>query len=320
MYDYTEAEAMLAEPAWIKVQLPIAYVAEKAGVMLVAGEGRLHGLCPFHQDSNPSFDIYPWGGGERFGCFSCGAGGDVLDFIMLRWGHGFREACEMAKRGIIALKAEGWDRPVLAGRFDWNEEAAKDLLQRAEPAPDRLMQIIEAKRWKFPSTFLFARWGVRAQGKEMLVPVWDEGGALVAIKHRPLSGARSLISLPGSRLRSTLYGAHLLRPDHRVVILTEGESDAWTADWITRSLGDVAVLSLPAGAGAAPCRLDLLTDRIVYVAFDGDDAGRMSAARWFAALDSRCIRGDILDLPDGQDITSITAAEPTWLASKLGGL
>jgi uncharacterized protein (DUF2267 family) len=34
-------------------------------------------LCPFHGDSNPSLSFK----GQRFKCFSCGAGGDVIDLV-----------------------------------------------------------------------------------------------------------------------------------------------------------------------------------------------------------------------------------------------
>lgn len=309
---YAEAQALLDEPSYIKAALPIAFVAEQAGVRLVQGEGRLHGICPFHPDKDPSFDIYPWGAGERFGCFACGAGGDVLDFIQRMWLLGFRDACEMAKRGIERMKALGWERPVLGGQFEWNEQAATELWRCSSIVG--LEEIIAAKGWCFPAEHLTATWGCRAQGAELIVPVWDENKAMVGLKHRPLNGQRSLISLPGSRLRTTLYGAH--QPRWGQVLLTEGESDAWTASWLLRNKG-MACLSLPAGAGAAPARLDLLRGREVVIAFDGDEAGRLSAARWFAALDSSCIRGDILDLPQGQDITSMTAQEPSWLLDQL---
>lgn len=44
------------------------------------------GLCPFHNDGNPSFKIYRGRDGfEHYRCFSCGAGaegGDVIDFLV----------------------------------------------------------------------------------------------------------------------------------------------------------------------------------------------------------------------------------------------
>jgi DNA primase len=48
------------------------------------------GLCPFHQERTPSFNVNP----ERKGykCFGCGAGGDALRFVMEIEGHSFPEA------------------------------------------------------------------------------------------------------------------------------------------------------------------------------------------------------------------------------------
>ncbi|MFU0833274.1 MAG: DNA primase [Oscillospiraceae bacterium] len=37
------------------------------------------GLCPFHSEKSPSFNIYPENG--SFYCFGCGAGGDVITFV-----------------------------------------------------------------------------------------------------------------------------------------------------------------------------------------------------------------------------------------------
>ena len=38
------------------------------------------GLCPFHSEKTPSFTLYPDSG--SYYCFGCGAGGDVITFIM----------------------------------------------------------------------------------------------------------------------------------------------------------------------------------------------------------------------------------------------
>ena len=48
------------------------------------------GLCPFHNDRNPSFYVVPAKG--IYKCFSCGESGDVFTFAMKRNGLGFLEA------------------------------------------------------------------------------------------------------------------------------------------------------------------------------------------------------------------------------------
>ena len=48
--------------------------------------------CPFHQDSNPSMQIYS--GSRGYYCFVCGAGGDIIDFVMRLFGLSFTDACK----------------------------------------------------------------------------------------------------------------------------------------------------------------------------------------------------------------------------------
>lgn len=47
--------------------------------------------CPFHRgDNTASLKVYP--GGRGWHCFGCGAGGSVIDFVMLMSGTDFKEA------------------------------------------------------------------------------------------------------------------------------------------------------------------------------------------------------------------------------------
>jgi DNA primase len=77
---------------------PVELIRERADLVEVIGEtvvlrraGRNYqGLCPFHGEKTPSFNVNP----EKriFRCFGCGEGGDVFSFVMKQRGIGFREA------------------------------------------------------------------------------------------------------------------------------------------------------------------------------------------------------------------------------------
>ncbi|WP_432845808.1 DNA primase [Amycolatopsis sp. CA-161197] len=71
-----------------------------------AGGGSLKGLCPFHNEKTPSFNVRPTHG--TFHCFGCGEGGDVIKFIQKIDLVSFVEAVErLADRVGIRLNYEG---------------------------------------------------------------------------------------------------------------------------------------------------------------------------------------------------------------------
>ncbi len=71
-----------------------------------AGADSLKGLCPFHDEKSPSFNVRP--GHGTFHCFGCGEGGSVVDFMMKIEHLGFVEAVErLADRVGIQLTYTG---------------------------------------------------------------------------------------------------------------------------------------------------------------------------------------------------------------------
>ncbi|HEY5015598.1 MAG TPA: DNA primase [Streptosporangiaceae bacterium] len=92
----------------------IALVRERSAVDEVVGEylqlrnaggGSLKGLCPFHDEKTPSFNVTPARG--LWYCFSCAEGGDVIRFVQKIDNLGFAEAVErLAARIGIELRYE----------------------------------------------------------------------------------------------------------------------------------------------------------------------------------------------------------------------
>jgi DNA primase len=61
------------------------------------------GLCPFHGEKTPSFNVNP--GRAIFHCFGCGIGGNVFSFIMKMEGLSFPEAVKfLAKRVGVTIE------------------------------------------------------------------------------------------------------------------------------------------------------------------------------------------------------------------------
>ena len=59
------------------------------------------GLCPFHNEKTPSFNVTPRRG--IFKCFGCGEGGDVIGFVMKNENLSFFDAVtKLAARANIS--------------------------------------------------------------------------------------------------------------------------------------------------------------------------------------------------------------------------
>ncbi len=91
------------------------------------------GLCPFHNEKSPSFSVSP--GKQMYYCFGCGAGGNVITFLMEYENATFQEAVK-----ILADRA-GINLP----EMEYNEEARKKESRRS-----RLLEINkEAARYYY---------------------------------------------------------------------------------------------------------------------------------------------------------------------------
>jgi DNA primase len=91
----------------VRERTRIDEVVEQYVTLKNAGGGSRKGLCPFHDEKSPSFNVRPSVG--SYHCFGCGAGGDVFKFVMEIEGLSFVETIERlaAKAGITLRYDEG---------------------------------------------------------------------------------------------------------------------------------------------------------------------------------------------------------------------
>jgi len=112
----------------VKARVNIADVVGSYVVLKPASAGSLKGLCPFHQEKSPSFNVRPLQG--FYHCFGCGAGGDVYKFLQEMESLSFYEAVEnlAGKVGYTLTYeagAKGPDQGQKSRIYEANAAAAK---------------------------------------------------------------------------------------------------------------------------------------------------------------------------------------------------
>jgi DNA primase len=90
----------------IKQEVSVQRLAEARGIKLERHGADLIGLCPFHEDREPSLVITP--AENLWHCLgACGTGGSVIDWVMKSKGVSFRHAVELLRVAHPSLAVAG---------------------------------------------------------------------------------------------------------------------------------------------------------------------------------------------------------------------
>ncbi|WP_314682471.1 DNA primase [Rothia mucilaginosa] len=90
----------------VRARTDIREIIEGYVSLKSAGVGTFKGLCPFHDERTPSFNVRPQVG--SYHCFGCGESGDVYSFVMAMEHTSFVETVErLAARIGYTLRYEG---------------------------------------------------------------------------------------------------------------------------------------------------------------------------------------------------------------------
>jgi putative DNA primase/helicase len=247
-------------------------------VPLAKGGKDYEALCPFHNESTPSFTVSQTK--QFFHCFGCGAHGDAIGFVKEYSGVGFREACEIVADGKLPTTTE---RP--KPRELRQEKEEEKLWQPVMPVPadapppPRTHSKKQKDKW-IPCEFA-GHFAYRDQAGALLGYIgryeYDADGARKK-EYVPQTWCRNVqtgkqdwrkVSFPKPR---PLYNLHLLaaKPD-AIVILCEGEKKA---DAAMRLLPDVVGMSWAGGSKAIKhTAWEPLRGRKVLLWRDADEPG-----------------------------------------------
>ncbi len=116
----------------LKAQANIADVISDYVALKPASVGSLKGLCPFHDEKTPSFNVR--NGQGYYHCFGCGAGGDVYKFLQEIESLSFAESVErVASKVGYSLNYDDVDTGEVQARsrtFEANQLASAYFIQQ----------------------------------------------------------------------------------------------------------------------------------------------------------------------------------------------
>lgn len=171
---------------------------------------RYVGLCPFHREKTPSFQVDVAQG--LFYCFGCGAGGDVITFAMRHWNLTFPEAIKaLADRYHVPLPEN------IPGSSKKKRELLSTLAQVLEIARDFF-----AHRLQHPEQGRVAREYIAARGLPSEVvqeqrlgyapPGWNH-----LLRHLQLKGIDPALAVRSGLVVQSEKGTFYDRFRHRLI-------------------------------------------------------------------------------------------------------
>ncbi len=298
------------------------------------------GLCPFHDDKNPSMTVSE--GTGTYKCWSCGARGDIFTWVMETQKVEFREALSiLAKTAGVELSdrpaGESSKRGTYQGLMDATHEFFMGQLRKNSSAMEYCLRrgIDEAtqKTWELGFAplddtalprFLKEKGFTLADGKELFVvdgddsrgygskfknrimfPIRNERGQLVAFGGRIIGdGQPKYINSSDTPLyskRRVLYGMERAK-DH----IAKADRTILTEGYLDviachRAGLPIAVASLGTALSEDHAKLMRRWAKRVTILYDGDSAGQKAAERAAEMLEAEDLEVDVVLLEQGHD-------------------
>jgi len=321
----------------IKKDVDLAALLRAKGVNLKKNGKSFFGLCPFHDDHNPSLSINPLT--NLWQCFGCGAAGDVIRFVELFDQVDFKEAVKrLSDNGFKATEKSKSKKPYIKQPV-LSAKLIKLLNRVIEFYHTAFCEDARAKEYlvnrKITNNAIFSdfkvgfangtllntlpsegdifeqlkRIGVLSEkGNEhfygyVTFPLYDPSGNVNGIYGRCIDDMISgnvpdHLYLPGER--HGLFNRQAAKA-HNEIILTESVIDSLTLI----NAGIKKTIPCFGTNGLTPDHVRLLKQsgvKTVYICFDADESGRMATESVSARLQAENIRTHIVNLPDGRDI------------------
>lgn len=298
----------------IKNVLSLVDVVTGLGVELEMAGRELRGVCPFHEDTDPSLYISPNKG--LWTCHGCKRGGDIFDFVEEMQNMTFVESlywlAETAEIDISLyereLTEEEQEREELRGRFErWLKKANENLFKKQSEYRGLSEAVLKENEVGIAHNIPVELEGSAREG-DIIYPVRDHRGLLCSFMIRNSGNEgpkyRSVPSdFPLWEEQTVSYGLHLARKSgSSTLILVEGQHDFLAL----RDMGIYNVTAL-SGSNLSQEHMDLYSslhfDRVVLL-LDNDTSGHRQMEKLvkkFSGGEPRIYVADYSGWPDGAD-------------------
>ncbi len=296
------------------------------------------GLCPFHVEKTPSFMVSQ--AKQIFHCFGCGAGGDVIGFLMKQENLPFGEAIRyLAKKGGIRITDFQFDKELSEKRekiLRINEEAMEFYMKNLHAAhaataylkkrgineqsmnafclgyaPDNRDTLFRhLKKAGYPDSLL-TKAGLVADGnrdlfrRRIIFPICNIRNDVIAFGGRVMDDSLpKYLNSPETEVfkkSETLFAINLAKEEIR----KSGYAiivEGYLDTIICHQYGFKNAVA-PLGTALTSKQLQklrILAKKVVLV-FDGDQAGISAARRSLAILCENDFKAKIMLLPEGED-------------------
>jgi DNA primase len=259
--------------------------------------GRYRGRCPIHQgEGREAFHVDVKR--KIFHCFSCGAGGDVLDLVSLLDKCTIREAAGHLKDRFAGVA--GCGGPLLRQRVTKGNISANLPLKFQLRGVDGGHAYLATRQIDGNTATRFGMGfygGPGIMSGRVVIPIHDEWGRLVAYAGRSVDSRQPRYRFPAGFGKSqVLFNYHRAATTAEdTVILVEGFFDCLRV----AQAGFENVVSL-LGIELYERPAELLSERFrrVLLMLDGDVAGRQGRGQVVSRLRDRC-EVDVIELPEG---------------------
>ena len=261
--------------------------------------GRYRGRCPLHRgDGRDAFHVDLRR--KIFHCFSCGAGGDVLDLVARLNRCTLREAALKLQDWFLPGEAETSGDPTIRQRVTKRESSVNPPLPFTLRGVDAKHAYLSGRDIDEDTATRFGVGFYRGPGLmsgRVVIPIHDEGGRLVAYAGRSVDGRWPRYRFPAgfskSRVLFNFHRAAATRSDTALVV--EGFFDCLR---VSQAGFGYAVALMGTELYEHPEQLLCDRFRRVLLLLDGDEAGRRGRDRVAARLRDRC-KVRVMELPHG---------------------